>query len=84
MLFSRRKRIKFLGRAGILYFYEGVEYLVDSEMLDGRNYDIAVFNTVKRNDTKECVTEVQKGQVLKSLIDYLKSKNYRVEIFPKP
>lgn len=86
MLFNFfRKKVRFLGRGGILLNYKGVDYYIDSEMLDGRKYDLALYtNTVKRRDNSEVVTGHLKDEVLTSLLDYLKNKeNLKVELFPK-
>jgi len=83
-MFFKKKKVKFLGRAGIIFNHGGVDYYVDSEMLDGKKYDLVVYtDTVRRKDSSEIVTGALKGKVLKSLIDYLKDReNLRVDLYP--
>ena len=69
--FLKKKKVRFLGRAGILLNHEGVDYYIDSEMLDGKKYDLAVYtDTVKRKDNSEMVTGELKDEVLTFLLDY--------------
>lgn len=81
----KKKKVRFLGRGGILLSHEGIDYYIDSEMLDGKKYDLAVYtDTVKRNDNSEIVTGELKDEVLTFLLDYLRNKeNLKIELLPK-
>lgn len=86
MLFNlfKKKKLRYLGRSGIVLNHEGVDYYIDSEMLDGKKYDLVVYtDTVKRKDNLE-ISETLKDEVLTSLLDYLRNReNLRVELLPK-
>lgn len=49
MWFNRKKyRVKFQGRAGLIYEENGRSMLIDSEMLAGPNFDIVIYtDTIK-------------------------------------
>lgn len=78
----KKKKVKYLGRGGIIYTHEGVPYIIDSEMLDGKDYDLVVYKkSVERKDNTEIVPVSKKDEVLSSLIDYLKNEEcLRVEL----
>ena len=83
--FFKRKPVKFLGRGGVVYRYNDVDYLVDSEMSFNSDIDMVIFSdTIQTKDNNMSLSNDQKRQVLESLVTYLSEKEkMKVKLFPK-
>lgn len=83
--FFKKKEVKFLGRGGMILNYQNNDYIIDSEMLFGEDFDIVIYtDSIQFKDTKASITEAKKKEILDYLIDYLvKRENLRIELFPK-
>ena len=82
-MFFRKKKVKFLGRGGIEFNYQDVDYLIDSEMLIGEEYDIVVYkDSVMTKDNRKLVAGSLKEEILSALLDYLQNKErLKVDLF---
>lgn len=66
----RKKKIVFTGRVGMVFYFKNRKYFIDSEMLTGGEYDIAVFiETIRYKDIEMGkLSSLEKNEVLKELI----------------
>jgi hypothetical protein len=83
--FFRKKKVKFLGRGGVIFRYQNNDYFIDSEMSFSKDIDIVLFKeSIRLKDRNESLSETQKKEILDHLLDYLKNKEHlRVELSPK-
>jgi|GEM_PF-2089419 hypothetical protein len=80
----KEKKVKFLGRAGMILNYQNNNYFIDSEMSFTNDIDIVIFkDTIRFKDTKDNITEASKKEILDYLVDYLiKKEKLRIKLFP--
>lgn len=60
-----KKKITFLGRAGLLFKFNDIDYFIDSEMLTGK-YDLVISRKSVRTD-KGSLSDFEKEQVINGL-----------------
>jgi hypothetical protein len=73
----KKKKARFLGRGGLIFIYEGKEYLVDSEMSFSKDIDIVVYkDSIQLKDKTTWIEEVHKKRVFDSLLEYLKNEEH--------
>ena len=67
-LFGKSK-IKFLGRAGLIFIFDGTEYFIDSEMLAGK-VDIVIYTSTVtlRSNSNIILDNALKEKVIKVLV----------------
>lgn len=80
---SRKRKVRFLGRAGLIYTYNGDKFFVDSELSLVGKIDIVIFtDSVRYIDKEKSITEVLKKEVLDSLAECLvNEERLKIQLF---
>lgn len=75
--------LKLLGRAGMIYKDQEMEYLIDSEMLSGGQFDWVIYSDMISHydkGKKGLVDEQKKKEILAKVIKLLESRGIKVDI----
>jgi len=78
-----KKRVTFLGRGGVIFEYQDLHYIVDSEVAFSHDVDIVIYkDSLKFKEKKQEMNAEQKEEVLNALIECLKQEeNLTVKVF---
>lgn len=79
----RKRTITFLGRAGLTCFYNGKTYFIDSEMLTGPQYDIAIYSDriyLKKDKEKLTVDDATRAAVIFFVRGELEKRQIKADI----
>ena len=74
MLFGKKYRVKFLGRAGMIYSEGDRQLPLQSEMLAGEEFDLVIYwSRVERWEDGTPLTEEDKARIQANITRELKS-----------
>jgi hypothetical protein len=81
MFFNKRSfKVKLTGRAGLLYQEGEKSVEIDSEMLNGANYDIVIYKeSIEKWNDGLAVDSDEKDRILQNLKSHFESKKYKVD-----
>lgn len=75
--FFRKKKVRFLGRGGLIFKYQNDDYLIDSEMSFSEGVDIVIYkDSVRHYDGNGSISETRKNEIISSLLDCLKNEEH--------
>lgn len=79
--FFIKKKIKFLGRTGLIFSEEEEKYFIDSELLNSEEFELVIYKKeiyLIRNSNKILLVEEENKKVLLKILDELGNMGLRV------
>ncbi|MDB5224215.1 MAG: hypothetical protein JWN83_2882 [Chitinophagaceae bacterium] len=73
-------RVEILGLTGLLYQKDNEKYFIDSELLNGKEHDIVIFQDKIRYyeiEDKRIVDESKKSEIIKGVLALLSSNDIK-------
>lgn len=79
----KKKKIKFLGRAGLHFFHEGKTYFIDSELVAAKDFDIILYGggvDIVEGNKKTALPDIEAKAILEKVKQELWNMGIRYKI----